>query len=45
MIILIVSNSINNVIVPFKNLMNDEYARDISNKVKSVLYMKKMENL
>ena len=28
--------SINNVIVPFKNLMNDEYARDISNKVKSV---------
>ena len=29
--------SINNVIVPFKNLMNDEYARDISNKVKSSL--------
>ena len=28
--------SINNVIVPFKNLMNDEYARDISNKVRSV---------
>lgn len=32
--------SINNVIVPFKNLMNDEYARDISNKVKSVLLAK-----
>ena len=28
--------SMNNIIVPFKNLMNDEYARDISNKVKSV---------
>ena len=28
--------SINDVIVPFKNLLNDEYARDISNKVKSV---------
>ncbi|MFV0479143.1 MAG: recombinase family protein [Anaerorhabdus sp.] len=27
--------SINNIVVPFKNLMNDEYARDISNKVKS----------
>ena len=34
-------NSINNVIVPFKNLMNDEYARDISNKVRSVLDNKK----
>ena len=33
--------SINNVIVPFKNLMNDEYARDISNKVRSVLDTKK----
>ncbi len=32
--------SINNVIVPFKNLMNDEYARDISNKVRSVLLTK-----
>ena len=38
--------SVNNVIVPFKNLMNDEYARDISNKVRSVLDTKKeMENL
>lgn len=33
--------SINNVIVPFKNLMNDEYARDISNKVRSILNTKK----
>lgn len=32
--------SINNVIVPFKNLMNDEYARDISQKVRSVLINK-----
>ena len=32
--------SLNNVIVPFKNIMNDEYARDISNKVKSVLLTK-----
>jgi len=34
-------SSINNVIVPFKNLMNDEYCRDISNKVKSSLLAKK----
>ena len=34
--------SINSVIVPFKNLMNDEYARDISNKVRSVLDNKKI---
>ena len=33
--------SINNIIVPFKNLMNDEYARDISNKVRSVLSTKR----
>ena len=33
--------SVNNVIVPFKNLMNDEYCRDISNKVKSVINAKK----
>jgi len=33
--------SVSNVIVPFKNLMNDEYARDISNKVRSVLDNKK----
>ena len=34
--------SINNVIVPFKNLLNDEYARDISNKVRSVLMTKSL---
>ena len=34
--------SVNNVIVPFKNLMNDEYARDISNKVRSVLMTKSL---
>lgn len=34
-------SSANNIIVPFKNLMNDEYARDISNKVRSVLDSKK----
>lgn len=33
--------SVNNVIVPFKNLMNDEYARDVSNKVRNVLDNKK----
>ena len=33
--------SVNNVIVPFKNLMNDQYSHDISNKIKSVLNMKK----
>ncbi len=33
--------SVNNVIVPFKNLLNDEYCRDISNKIRSVLEVKK----
>ena len=33
--------SINNIIVSFKNLLNDEYARDISNKVRSVFTTKK----
>ena len=33
--------SASNIIVPFKNLMNDEYARDISQKVRSVLDSKK----
>ena len=32
--------SINSIIVPFKNLINDEYCRDISNKIKSVLNVK-----
>lgn len=30
-------SSMNNVIVPFKNIMNDEYCRDISMKVRSSL--------
>lgn len=30
-------SSINTVIVPFKNIMNDEYCRDISTKVRSAL--------
>lgn len=34
-------SSVNNIIVPFKNLMNDEYCRDISNKVKSITTTKK----
>ena len=33
--------SLNNVMVPFKNLMNDEYCRDISNKIRSVFDIKK----
>ncbi len=33
--------SVNNIIVPFKNLMNDDYSRDISNKIKSTLNVKK----
>ena len=33
--------SASSIIVPFKNLMNDEYARDISQKVRSVLDSKK----
>lgn len=31
----------NTIMVPFKNLINDEYCRDISNKVKSSLDMKR----
>lgn len=33
-------DSVNNMIVPFKNLINDEYCRDISNKIKAVLNVK-----
>lgn len=29
--------NMNNIIVPFKNLINDEYSRDISNKIRSTL--------
>lgn len=35
-------DSIDNLIVPFKNLMNDAYAKDISKKVKSVLTTKRV---
>ncbi len=34
-------DSINSMIVPFKNLMNEEYARDISNKIKSAIYARR----
>lgn len=33
-------DSVNSLIVPFKNLINDEYCRDISNKIKAVQKMK-----
>ena len=33
----------NTVMVPFKNLMNDEYCRDISNKVRSSLDVKRKQ--
>jgi len=33
----------NNIMVPFKNLINDEYCRDISNKVRSSLDMKRKQ--
>ena len=35
--------SMNNIMVPFKNLINDEYCRDISNKVRSSLDMKRKQ--
>lgn len=35
--------SMNNIIVPFKNLINDEYCRDISNKVRNSLDMKRKQ--
>ncbi len=35
--------TMNNIIVPFKNLINDEYCRDISNKVRSSLDMKRKQ--
>lgn len=35
--------SVNNIIIPFKNLINDEYCRDISNKVRSSLDMKRKQ--
>lgn len=33
--------SMNNLLVPFKNIINDEYCRDISNKVRASLDMKR----
>jgi len=36
-------SSMNNLIVPFKNIINDEYCRDISNKVRSSLNMKRKQ--
>lgn len=33
--------SVNNVLVPFKNLMNDEYCRDISMKIRSAFNTRK----
>lgn len=35
--------TINNLIVPFKNIINDEYCRDISNKVRSSLDLKRKQ--
>ena len=31
-------NTLNSIYVPLKNIINDEYSRDISNKVKTALY-------
>lgn len=36
-------DSLNNAMVPFKNIMNDEYCRDISNKIRSVLTTKRRQ--
>ena len=35
--------SVNNLVVPFKNNLNDEYARDISNKVRASLDLKRRQ--
>lgn len=36
-------SSVNNVLVPFKNIMNDEYCRDISMKVRSALDVRRKQ--
>lgn len=36
-------SSINNIIVPFKNIINDEYCRDISMKVRSALDIRRKQ--
>lgn len=35
--------SVNSLIVPFRNILNDEYARDISNKVRASLDLKRRQ--
>lgn len=35
--------SVNNLVVPFKNIINDEYCRDISNKVRTSLDLKRRQ--
>lgn len=35
--------AMNNLIVPFKNIINDEYCRDISNKIRASLDMKRRQ--
>lgn len=36
------SNSVSSIVIPLKNLMNDQYARDISEKVRLTLKMKQL---
>lgn len=36
------SNSVSSIVIPLKNLINDQYARDISEKVRSTLKMKQL---
>ncbi|MDE6585630.1 MAG: recombinase family protein [Clostridia bacterium] len=36
-------SSVNNIIVPFKNIINDEYCRDISMKVRSALDIRRRQ--
>lgn len=36
-------SSVNNIIVPFKNIINDEYCRDISMKVRSALDIRRKQ--
>ena len=35
--------SVNNLVIPFKNIINDEYCRDISNKVRASLDLKRRQ--
>ena len=36
------SNSVSSIVIPLKNLMNDQYARDICEKVRLILKMKQL---